>query len=102
MQHRKSIRYTPMLDQLAVLKPTYVDHCNADRLARARVGPRASAPSPDLVSVIDDVLDRQGQSLHIPSRGLDLIFQYLGTSYVGLGKVFVLGQFCGTNLVGNG
>src|SRR5208282_4114599 len=102
MKHRKAIRHSPMLDQFAVLKSAYVDHRYADWLARARVGTGASASCPNLVAVLDEVLNRQGQSLYVAARCLDLIFQDLGSRNVRLGEVFMLRQFCSTDFVGNG
>src|SRR5579863_2393475 len=102
MEHRKAIRYPPMLDQFAILKSAYVDHRYADWLARARVGSGASASCPNLVAVLDKVLHRHGQPLYVAARCLDLIFQDLGSRKVCLGEVFVLRQFCNTDFVGNG
>ena len=58
MKHSKAIRDAPMLNQFAVLKSAYLNHRYTDWLARARVGSGASASRPNLVSILDEVLNR--------------------------------------------
>jgi hypothetical protein len=56
----------------------------------------------NLASILDEVLNSQGQSVDVVARCLDLIFQDPGPGNVRLGEVFVLGQFWRTDFVGNG
>ena len=69
----KAIRYTPVLNQLAVIKATDIDDVNRNRLSRSWIVACRFAACPNCSVTFNDVLNREDQILYAAARVADLV-----------------------------
>ena len=101
VQQREAIWDAPMFNKLPVAETTNVNHVDADRLARTRIGASGPATRPNSILRFYKSFEGELKVFDAPSRVFDLRFQDFWTGHTGFRQILVLDKPLCANLICN-